>query len=140
MHFLQKKGYILALATTTTNDKLNIYRNYNINIKNKADIDELFSIIFSKEDVKKKKPSPEVHNKIVRLLGVKPSECLIIEDSLIGVQAANEAGIEVATIYDKYSDCDRKEINRLSQYQFNNFNEMLNAINKELGYDKNLIN
>lgn len=131
LHTLKNMGYILALATTTTNIQLDAYRNYNKNIKDKADIDEMFSIILSKEDVKEKKPSPEVHNKIVQLLGVKPSECLILEDSLIGVQAAKNAGIEVAVMYDKYSDSDRTEINRLADYRFNSFDEVLNCIDKE---------
>ena len=90
LHLLREKGYILALATTTTNIQLNAYRNFNTNIKGKADIDEMFSLVLSKEDVQEKKPSPEVHNKIMQLLGVSPSECLIIEDSLIGVQAGKK--------------------------------------------------
>lgn len=132
LHLLKRKGYTLALATTTTNIQLNAYRNVNQNIKQKADIDEIFDIVLSKEDVKEKKPSPEVHNKILQVFNVRPSDCLIIEDSLIGVQAGVNAGIDVAVIYDKYSDYDREEINRLSQYQFNNFEEIINKVNEEL--------
>lgn len=133
LHILKNMGYILVLATTTTNIQLNAYRHFNRNIKEKANIDEMFEVILSKEDVKDKKPSPEVHNKIMQLLNVSPYECLIIEDSLIGVQAAKRAGIEVAVMYDKYSDCDREEINKLSQYQFKDFDEILNYIINELG-------
>lgn len=133
LHKLKDMGYILALATTTTNIQLNAYRHYNRNIKEKANIDEMFEMILSKEDVKDKKPSPEVHNKIIQLLNVTPSECLIIEDSLIGVQAAKNAGIEVAVMYDKYSDCDREEINKIAQYQFEDFDEILNYIKNEIG-------
>lgn len=134
LHLLKENGYILALATTTTNIQLNAYRNINKNIIQKANIDETFDIVLSKEDVKEKKPSPEIHNKILQILNVKPSECLIIEDSLIGVQAGVNAGIEVAVMYDKYSDSDRKEINRLSQYQFNNFEEIINIVKDELDH------
>lgn len=31
-------------------------------------------------------------------------------------------------IYDKYLDCNREEINKLSQYQFKDFDEMLEFI------------
>lgn len=85
LHLLKRKGYTLALATTTTNIQLNAYRSINQNIKQKADIDETFDIILSKEDVKDKKPSPEIHNRILQSFNVTPDECLIIEDSLIGV-------------------------------------------------------
>lgn len=132
LHLLKRMGYTLALATTTTNIQLNAYRNENQNIKQKANINENFDIVLSKEDVKEKKPSPEVHNRILQAFNVEPSECLVIEDSLIGVQAGVNAGIEVAVIYDKYSDCDREEINRLSQYQFNNFGEIINRLKDEL--------
>ncbi len=136
LHLLREKGYILALATTTTNIQLNAYRNFNTNIKGKADIDEMFSLVLSKEDVQEKKPSPEVHNKIMQLLGVSPSECLIIEDSLIGVQAGKNAGIEVAVMYDKYSDGDREEINKLADYKFASFDEVINQIVAEKGEER----
>ena len=135
LHLLKRKGFILALATTTTNIQLDAYRNVNQNIKQKADINATFDIILSKEDVKEKKPSPEVHNKIMKILDVKQTDCLIIEDSLIGVQAGVNAGIDVAVMYDKYSDGDRDEINRLSQYQFNNFKEIINQVENELEID-----
>lgn len=136
LHLLREKGYILALATTTTNIQLNAYRNFNANIKRKADIDEMFSVVLSKEDVQEKKPSPEVHNKIMQILGVSPSECLIIEDSLIGVQAGKNAGIEVAVMYDKYSDGDREEINKLADYRFSSFDEVINQIVVEKGEER----
>lgn len=132
LHLLKARGYVLALATTTTNIQLDAYRNINQNIKQKADIDATFDIVLSREDVKEKKTSPEVHNKILQALNVKPSECLIIEDSLIGVQAGGNAGIDVAVMYDKYSDSDRDEINRLSQFQFNNFREVIDRLKAEL--------
>ena len=62
------------------------------------------------------------------MLNVNPEECLIFEDSLIGVQAANASGIDVAVIYDKYSDGNRKEINKLSKYSFNNYMDVINNI------------
>lgn len=132
LKLLKAKGYKLALATTTTNIQLDAYRNVNQNIKQKADINEIFDIVLSKEDVKEKKPSPEIHNRILEYFNAKPSECLIIEDSLIGVQAGINASIDVAVIYDKYSDIDREKINRLSQYQFNNFLEIINEVKLEL--------
>lgn len=132
LHILKDRGYTLALATTTTNVQLDAYKNYNKNIIDKANIDDIFDIVLSKEDVKEKKPSPEVHNKIMQALNVKSDECLIIEDSIIGVKAANSAGIDVAVIYDKYSDCNREEINKLSQYNFKDFNEIIEFAKQEI--------
>ena len=136
LHLLKEQGYILALATTTTNIQLNAYRNVNQNIKQKADIDAIFDIVLSKEDVKEKKPSPEIHNKLMKILGVKPSDCLIIEDSLIGVQAGKNASIEVAVMYDKYSDGDRDQINRIADYSFSSFNEIIKQFELEKGDER----
>ncbi len=133
LKYLKEKEFILAIASTTNDSTIEKYKNYNKNIINKANLEDTFSLIYSKGAVKGIKPNPEVHYKILKELNVKPEECLIVEDSIIGVEAANNANIEVAVLYDKYSDCNREEINRLSQYQFQDFKEMLNYIKNELG-------
>lgn len=133
LKYLKEKGYILAVATTTNEHSIDIYKNFNNNIIKKAKLEDIFSVIYSKNDVEKIKPDAEVHYKILKKLNVQPNECLVVEDSLVGIEAANNANIEVVAIYDKYSDCDREKINELSQYQFDNFSEMLNYIKNELG-------
>ena len=132
LKYLKAKGFILAIASTTNDHTIENYKKDNKNIINKANIADIFSIVYSKGAVKELKPNPEIHYKILKELNVKKEDCLIIEDSLIGVEAANNAGIEVAVIYDKYSDSNREEINKLSQYQFKDYNEMLNYIKDEL--------
>lgn len=130
--YLKEKGFTLAIATTTNHHTIDVYRTENMNLVNKASLDDYFSLIFAKDAVKELKPNPEVHIKIMNELNVNPEECLIIEDSLIGVEAANNAGIEVIALYDKYSDADREEINKLANYHFDNFNEILEMIKEEL--------
>lgn len=133
LKYLKEKGFILAIASTTNDHTIEHYKKNNQNIIQKANLTDIFSIIYSKGAVKELKPNPEVHYKILKELNVKPEDCLIVEDSLIGVEAACNANIEVAVMYDKYSDCNRKKINELAQYQFDNFMEMLEYIKKELG-------
>lgn len=132
LKYLKEKGFILTIATTTNDHTVETYKKYNKNIISKANFEDIFSLIYSKGAVKELKPNPEIHYRILKELNVKEEECLIIEDSLIGVEAAKNANIDVAVMYDKYSDCNREEINKLSQYQFSNFNEMLNYMRKEL--------
>lgn len=130
---LKGYGLTLVLATTTTKIALDAYNNRNKSMMEKAKIYEIFDLVYSKEDVKEKKPNPEIHYKILEALNVKPEDCIIIEDSLMGVQAAKRAGIQVITIYDKYSDSHRDEINKLTDYSFDNFTDMLEKIQGELG-------
>lgn len=54
-----------------------------------------FKLIIGREHVSKHKPHPEIYLYAAQRLGVKPSECVVIEDSPIGVLAANRAGMQV---------------------------------------------
>ena len=130
--YVKEKGFTLAIATTTNHHTVDVYRTENMNLINKANLDDYFTLIFAKDAVKELKPNPEVHIKIMTELKVKPEECLIIEDSLIGVEAAKNAGIEVVALYDKYSDADRDEINEIANYHFDNFADLLKTIREEL--------
>jgi HAD superfamily hydrolase (TIGR01509 family) len=49
--------------------------------------------IFSAEDVARGKPAPDLFLHAARSLGVPPSRCAIVEDSPLGVDAANAAGM-----------------------------------------------
>lgn len=51
------------------------------------------------DDVKNKKPDPEIYNTASGKLGIPPSECLVIEDSAIGLQAALSAGMRCIITY-----------------------------------------
>lgn len=51
--------------------------------------------IFSSEDVRHGKPAPDLFLHAAASLGVKPAECVVVEDSPLGVAAANAAGMRV---------------------------------------------
>lgn len=126
------KGITLVIATTTKKSNMDIYRTKNKNIMKKAKLDDYFSIIYTREDAKEIKPNPEIYLKVMEELKVSPAACIIFEDSLIGMEAAKNAGIEAVAIYDKYSDHEREQINALADYQFRNYNEVLAVIAAEL--------
>lgn len=125
---LKEEDFTVILATISSKWVLDIYNNDNINLRN--NFYNKFDIILTKEDVKQKKPNPEVYLKVLEIKDAKPEDCLIFEDSLSGVLAANNAGIDVVCIYDKYSNKDREEIEKLSQYNVSNFNEAINCLDK----------
>lgn len=132
LKYLKGKGFVLVIASTTNDHTIEIYKDENENIKSKANFYDTFDLIYSKGAVKELKPNPEIYIKVMNTLKVKPEECFIFEDSLIGVEAANSAGIEVAVMYDKYSDGNRQQINEKAQYKFNDFEELLNCVKNEL--------
>lgn len=125
---LKARGFVLAIASTTKRDNMEVYRTKNANIMESAPIDEIFSLIYTREDVSQMKPDPEIYLKAMDALGFKPSECLIFEDSLIGAEAAKASGAEVAVIYDKYSDDEREEINKLADHVIDDYGQVLSML------------
>lgn len=122
---LKSLGFILILATMSTQFQLDIYFKKNKKMIKQIDIPQVFDLIVRKEDVKNKKPHPEIYNKIMDYYSARPNECLIFEDSYTGVLASKNAGIEVINIYDKYADLDRDKIDAMTDYNILNYNEFI---------------
>ncbi|KAM5578320.1 bifunctional riboflavin kinase/FMN phosphatase-like [Rosa sericea] len=57
-----------------------------------------FSVILGSDQVKAGKPSPDLFEKAARQMDVDAAHCLVIEDSMVGVKAANAAGMEVVAV------------------------------------------
>ena len=53
------------------------------------------SNIYSTRDVARAKPYPDVYLHAAEQMGFTPTECLVVEDSVLGVQAAKAAGMTV---------------------------------------------
>ncbi len=53
-----------------------------------------FSAIVGQEDIRFVKPDPEIYFTAAKRLGVRPSDCIVIEDAIAGVQAAKMAGMK----------------------------------------------
>ena len=126
---LKSLGFIVALATMTTQVQLDIYSKKNRKMLQQMNIEEVFDLITRKEDVQNKKPNPEIYNKIMQHYNARPEECLIFEDSYTGVLASNNAGIEVVNVYDKYADLDRDKINEITDYSIKNYKEFIDFVN-----------
>jgi HAD superfamily hydrolase (TIGR01509 family) len=54
---------------------------------------DAFGFVATRDDVERGKPDPEIYLLVAGELGVSPPDCLVIEDSPSGVQAAVSAGM-----------------------------------------------
>ncbi|HOK95881.1 MAG TPA: HAD-IA family hydrolase [Anaerohalosphaeraceae bacterium] len=54
--------------------------------------EEWFDAVVVGEDVSRKKPDPMIFQTAIERLGLNPSECLVVEDAVSGVEAAKRAG------------------------------------------------
>ena len=127
---LKNLGFILALATMSTQAQINVYSYKNIKMMKRMNIEEAFDFITTKDDVARKKPDPEIYNKIIKHYSARPDECLIFEDSYAGVLAGKNAGIEVVNIYDKHADLDRDKINAIADYSVLNYREFIDYVER----------
>jgi HAD superfamily hydrolase (TIGR01509 family) len=57
-----------------------------------AGLEQAFSIIISRDDVKHGKPAPDIFLTAAQRLQQPITQCLVLEDSLVGIQAASAAG------------------------------------------------
>ena len=63
---------------------------------NRLGLTGFFDVIICGDMVSEKKPSPESYRKAMALLRARPEECVIVEDSPVGIRAGKAAGAVVA--------------------------------------------
>jgi HAD superfamily hydrolase (TIGR01509 family) len=57
-----------------------------------------FQVTLTKDDVRARKPDPEIYRTAAELLGVSPGELLVVEDSAHGIRSAKGAGAVCASV------------------------------------------
>lgn len=89
IEMLERLGpkYRIALATSSAKE-------FALCILKGFGIFDFFEVKLFAEDVKKGKPDPEIYQKTLQRLGLKPSDCVVVEDSVNGINAAKAAGIK----------------------------------------------
>lgn len=81
-----KNGLSLVVASSASMPNIN-------RIFDRFELNQYFSGKFSGADLKQSKPHPEIFLKAAEFTGFEKSECMVIEDSTNGIQAAHAAGI-----------------------------------------------
>lgn len=90
---LKEKDIKIALATSTT--RRSAERTLKI-----AGVYDYFDELVCAEDVKNGKPDPEPFLKAAEKLGLKPSECIALEDSFNGIKSAYLSGMKTVMVPD----------------------------------------
>ncbi len=62
-----------------------------------------FTTILDQSDVEQGKPNPEIYLKVAARMGFAPLQCIVFEDSLSGVEAAQRAGAKVVGVTTTHS-------------------------------------
>ena len=93
---LKDKGYKLAVCSNSIRNTIEI-------MMQKSNLIQYLDFFLSNQDVIHGKPNPEIYTKGIEKLGLKPEECLIVEDNENGVKAALASGahlLKVETVED----------------------------------------
>lgn len=93
LKYLKENGYKTALATATPADRAKDYLS-------RAGLVRYFDEIVSAHMVKRGKPEPDIYEYACKKTGLKPEECIAVEDSPNGALSALNAGCVTIIIPD----------------------------------------
>jgi beta-phosphoglucomutase len=88
---LKAEGYRLAVASNSIRQTVEL-------MMEKSNLARYMDLMLSNQDVSKPKPDPEIYNTAIARLGLKPEECLIVEDNQNGIKAAQASGANVMIV------------------------------------------
>ncbi|MBQ1616606.1 MAG: HAD family phosphatase [Ruminococcus sp.] len=93
LSYLKEKGIAVALATATPKDRAEEYLR-------RVGLLQYFDEVVSARMVKNGKPAPDIYLFVAEKLGLKPEECMALEDSQNGIRSANAAGCKTVMVPD----------------------------------------
>ncbi len=88
-------GFKIGVATSSTRERA-------VKILEKLGIINYLGDLVTRENYENAKPNPEIFLKAAKNLGVNPSECIVIEDAINGIEAAKVGGIKTIGLSGKY--------------------------------------
>ena len=89
LDYLTKKGFKIALASSSKNTKFIIER---------LEIGAYFDSISDGYSVRRAKPAPDLFLHAAANLGIQPAACIVVEDAEAGIEAARAAQMTVIGI------------------------------------------
>lgn len=116
LKFLKSKGKRIGLATSS-------YEILVRTVLKELQIESYFDFTHSAEFEAYGKPHPAVYLTVAERLGIDPTYCLVVEDSLNGIISAKAARMKVVCIPEKTHHPEPKLI--IADYQYDSMGEML---------------
>ena len=93
LEFLKSKNVFISIVTATAKERTE-------NCLARVNIRKYFDEIVSATTVAYGKPAPDVYLKAAEITGIKPSECIAVEDSPNGAMSAINAGMNTIMVPD----------------------------------------
>jgi len=93
LQLLQERGIPVGLGTSNSNAVAEAYLK-------RSDLTPYFGVVVTGDQVERKKPFPDIFQKAAAEMGLLPEQCVVLEDSPVGIEAAYRAGCLPAMIPD----------------------------------------
>lgn len=90
---LKARGYKMAICSSADREKV-VYNVEAIGVRE----DFFGAFVTGSDGIAHLKPAPDIYLKGAALLGVRPDECLVVEDAPSGILSAHAAGMKAAAI------------------------------------------
>ena len=119
LKYLKESNYKVAVASSSNMDHI-------INNMEKTGLKKYIDEFASGAEVENGKPAPDIFLLAAERLGVKPEECLVLEDSKAGVIAGSSAGAKVIMVPDMFKPDD--ECKEKAYKIVNNLGEVINML------------
>lgn len=95
----REQGIRLAIATTSALETVTAL----LETALAPDSPTWFEVIAAGDMVPAKKPAPDIYHYVLRTMQLNPSDCLVLEDSYAGLQAARQAGLPTVITVNGYT-------------------------------------
>jgi beta-phosphoglucomutase len=99
----RRRGLRLALATSADRFKMEV------NLREMGLSENSFDTTVNGLEVVRKKPFPDIYLEAAARLGLKPEECLVVEDAVSGVKAGKAAGCKCLALTTSFKAEELKE-------------------------------
>jgi len=96
----RSRGLRQAIVTTTTPDNVTQLIDATLGAAGRS----TFEVIGAGDIVPDKKPAPDIYLWVLQQLSLRAEDCLAIEDSAVGVQAARAAGVPVLLTRSRFTE------------------------------------
>lgn len=110
---LRTHNYKMAIASSSIRSHIDL-------VVKTLNINDYFNAIVSGDEVSHSKPAPDIFLMAASKLGVTPQECVVFEDAMNGMKAANAAGMRVIVVPNPFT----------SHEDFSSADKIVSSLNK----------
>ena len=89
LHGLKQAGFSIGLGTSNDHNGM---------MSSLGDIASMFDALVCASDVAAAKPEPDIYLRCADMLRCAPKDCIVVEDSILGIESAHKGGMKVIAL------------------------------------------